>query len=303
MNKILCIEDEDEIRDDISEELSDAGYDVAQASDGRTGLAAILETSPDLVLCDVNMPDMDGFGLLTALRNNHPEHDDVPFIFLSALADRTDVIAGKRLGADDYLTKPVDFEMLLVTVESRLRQVNRMNERKEQQLIRLYRALAPADDDAGSAQTETAPANAPAMTIVAVADYEFDLREIRTALESRGHRVIEMNSGKQFIDSQSSLAPDVLLVSFNTLDVQAPLLVRLLRDAPYPKVLMIPPSMHGMDRLDDMPGFDAAIRWPCGPEDIEARVTELGQRGQKAPSRGPRTEMPEAAIRAVTRAS
>lgn len=221
MIRILCIEDETELREDIVEELGDAGYEVFEAANGRAGLEAILAHRPDLVLCDVNMPDMNGYELLTRLREAHVEFDEVPFVFLSALADRKDIIAGKKLGADDYLTKPVDFEMLLVTVESRLRQVVRINRRKEEQLVRLYRALSKSPESADDTpQAAAAAGNAEApMTVVAVVDAEFELSEIRTAVEASGHVVIEMNSGKQFLDSQASITPDLLLVSFNTADM------------------------------------------------------------------------------------
>ncbi|MEP4379772.1 MAG: response regulator [Alphaproteobacteria bacterium] len=273
MTKILCIEDEAELREDIVEELREAGYDMFEAANGRVGYDAIVAHKPDLVLCDVNMPDMNGYELLTKLRDAHAEYDDVPFVFLSALADRKDIIAGKKLGADDYLTKPVDFEMLLVTVESRLRQIVRINRHKEEQLVRLYRALSgtpePVDDPA-SAVIAGNP-----MTVVAVVDAEFDLSEIRMAVEAGGHMVIEMNSGKQFLDCQESITPDLLLVSFNTSDMQAPMMVRLLKNAAYPKVLMIPPSMSGMDRFDSLPGFDATVRWPCPADELQRRISAL----------------------------
>jgi len=273
MTKILCIEDEAELREDIVEELSDAGYDMVEAANGREGYDAIVAHQPDLVLCDVNMPDMNGYELLTKLRESHEEFDDVPFVFLSALADRKDIIAGKKLGADDYLTKPVDFEMLLVTVESRVRQIVRINRHKEEQLVRLYRALSEMPESQGETSSPAAPENP--MTVVAVVDAEFDLSEIRAAVETSGHNVIEMNSGKQFLDSHESITPDLLLVSFNTSDMQAPMMVRLLQDAAYPKVLLIPPSMADMDRLDSLPGFDATVRWPCPADELQRRIAEL----------------------------
>ena len=284
MTKILCIEDEAALREDIVEELKDAGYEMLEAANGRAGLDAILTQNPDLVLCDVNMPDMNGYELLTKLRDAHSEFDDVPFVFLSALADRKDIIAGKKLGADDYLTKPVDFEMLLVTVESRLRQITRINRHKEEQLVRLYRALSQSPDPADSAPEPDAVGaeDDVHMTVVAVVDAEFDLSEIRIAVEAGGHPVIQMNSGKQFLDSQESITPDLLLVSFNTADIQAPMMVRLLQNAVYPKVLMIPPSMADMDRVEGLPGFDAAIRWPCPAAELQQRIAEL-QPGSDAP--------------------
>jgi DNA-binding response OmpR family regulator len=149
MAKILCIEDEDDLRQDIVDELTEAGYDVIAADNGVDGLESIIADNPDLVLCDITMPRMDGHTLLSELRENYPSCADLPFVFLSALADRTDVIAGKQLGADDYLTKPIDFELLLATIDSRLRQVGRMNERKEEQMVKLFKALAAATPPTG----------------------------------------------------------------------------------------------------------------------------------------------------------
>ena len=147
MTTILCVEDEIELREDLAEELRFANYIVVEAGNGKEGLAAIKEHSPDLVLCDLNMPEMNGHELLQKLRNDHKATANMPFIFLTALASRTDVIKGKELGADDYLTKPVDIELLLATVESRLRQVERIDEinreelRKRDNEIRLAKSV------------------------------------------------------------------------------------------------------------------------------------------------------------------
>lgn len=129
MALILCIDDEEPLRRLITAELRDAGYQTLEAPDGRAGLAAIQAHEPDLVLCDVNMPLMNGYELLSELRDRHPHLAEAPFVFLSALADRRDVIAGKRLGADDYLTKPVDMEVLIATVQARLMQIERLARR------------------------------------------------------------------------------------------------------------------------------------------------------------------------------
>ncbi len=142
MAKILCIDDEDYIREDICEFLESVGHTLFQAGDGREGLEIILKLEPDIVFCDITMPNMDGFELLAELRKNHLEFADMPFIFLSALADRTDVLEGMKLGADDYLTKPIDFEMLANRVEASLRQVDRMNAKKDQQFVKLFNALS-----------------------------------------------------------------------------------------------------------------------------------------------------------------
>ena len=151
--RVLCIDDESEIRRDVADELQDAGYEILEASNGAEGLDVILRQKPDLVVCDITMPVLSGHDLLRKLRDEHPERADLPFIFLSALADKGHIIEGKRLGADDYLTKPIDFDLLLATVESRLNQVRRMAARKEEELVKVYRAaLFDGEEAAGDAE-------------------------------------------------------------------------------------------------------------------------------------------------------
>jgi DNA-binding NarL/FixJ family response regulator len=105
----------------LAEALTELGYTVELAPDGEIGLAKIIAERPDLVLCDVRMPRMSGFELLEKLSAAGPAFARVPFVFLTALEDRENELAGRRLGADDYLTKPVDFELLGVVLENRLR--------------------------------------------------------------------------------------------------------------------------------------------------------------------------------------
>jgi DNA-binding response OmpR family regulator len=125
--KILCIEDDRETAALIAEELVDRGYDVTVAHDGREGLAAILRTMPNLVLSDISMPAMSGFELLDSLVALSPRFSRMPFIFLTALTDRDNELKGRQLGADDYVTKPIDFEMLAAIIAARLAGVARMN--------------------------------------------------------------------------------------------------------------------------------------------------------------------------------
>src|SRR5690606_26672773 len=81
---------------------------------------------PDLILCDISMPGLDGFDVLRGAQAKGADYAAIPFVFLSALADPREVVAGKRLGADDYLVKPIDYDLLLATIEARLRQVTRI---------------------------------------------------------------------------------------------------------------------------------------------------------------------------------
>jgi DNA-binding response OmpR family regulator len=123
--QILCIEDDRETVALIVEELVDRGYDVAVAYDGREGLAATLRHEPDLVLADVSLPVMSGFEVLERLTATAPRFERMPFVFLTALADRDNELKGWRLGADDYVTKPVDFEVLAAVIAARLAHVAR----------------------------------------------------------------------------------------------------------------------------------------------------------------------------------
>ena len=123
--KILCIEDDRETAALIAEELVDRGYDVVLARDGHEGLAAILGNTPDLVLCDISMPVMSGFELLDRLTALAPRFSKMPFVFLTALTDRDSELKGRQLGADDYVTKPIDFDVLATIITARLAGVAR----------------------------------------------------------------------------------------------------------------------------------------------------------------------------------
>jgi DNA-binding NarL/FixJ family response regulator len=122
---ILCIEDDKETAALIAEELVDRGYFVTLAHDGREGLATILKTMPDLVLSDISMPVMSGFEVLERLIGLAPRFEKMPFVFLTALTDRDNELKGRRLGADDYVTKPIDFEVLETIIAARLAGVAR----------------------------------------------------------------------------------------------------------------------------------------------------------------------------------
>jgi len=123
--RILCVEDDRETAALIVEELVERGYAVSVAYDGHAGLAAILKDAPDLVLCDINMPLMSGFELLERLVALAPRFSRMPFVFLTALADRDSELKGRRLGADDYVTKPIDFDLLATIITARLAGVAR----------------------------------------------------------------------------------------------------------------------------------------------------------------------------------
>jgi len=119
MKKILVIEDEPEMRRNLLTILKLEKFQPSGAADGRAGLAAIKNDKPDLILCDVMMPELDGPGVLEALRQDESTAA-IPFIFLTAKGEKEDLRNGMKLGADDYLTKPVARLELLEAIHARL---------------------------------------------------------------------------------------------------------------------------------------------------------------------------------------
>jgi len=138
--QVLCIEDEEDFRTSLVDFLKSEGYAPMEAKNGREGLQVITENKPHLVLCDVSMPEMTGFQLLTELRAFHPQHAHVPFIFLTALGQKKDLMTGHMLGADDYILKPVDFDVLAVTIRARLEQSERQRKHIDNEM-NVFRSL------------------------------------------------------------------------------------------------------------------------------------------------------------------
>jgi DNA-binding response OmpR family regulator len=118
--KILIIEDNDGIRENVAEILEMANYTVYKADNGKFGVEMALRYLPDIILCDIMMPELDGYGVLYIL-NKNAETSTIPFIFLTAKADHSDLRKGMEMGADDYLTKPFDDMELLNAIDIRLR--------------------------------------------------------------------------------------------------------------------------------------------------------------------------------------
>ena len=127
MKKILIIEDNLEVRENLAEILQLSGYEVITAENGVIGVEKALTLKPDLILCDVMMPELDGFGVLHIL-DKKPATTDIPFIFLTAKAEKTDFRKGMNLGADDYITKPFDDVELLEAIEMRLKKSDKIRQ-------------------------------------------------------------------------------------------------------------------------------------------------------------------------------
>jgi DNA-binding NarL/FixJ family response regulator len=126
--KILVIEDQAPMRRNVALLLEMEGFTVVTAENGAAGVAVAKKERPDLVLCDVTMPEMDGYGVVQALRAEK-DFATTPFIFLSAKGDKADLRLGMNFGADDYLTKPIIREDLLAAVHARLERAEAVAER------------------------------------------------------------------------------------------------------------------------------------------------------------------------------
>jgi len=123
MKKILIIDDNTDIRENIAEILELAGYKSITAEDGKAGLETAIKETPDLIICDIIMPQLDGYGVLHLLKKNKAMQQ-IPFIFLTAKSERPDLRKGMEMGADDFITKPFEEVELLAAVETRLKKAD-----------------------------------------------------------------------------------------------------------------------------------------------------------------------------------
>lgn len=127
MKKILVVEDNPDVRENLAEILMLSGYQAITAENGKIGVEKAQKESPDLILCDIMMPELDGYGVLHIL-SHHQQTADIPFIFLTAKAEKEDFRRGMSLGADDYIVKPFDDVALLQTIEARLLKSERLRQ-------------------------------------------------------------------------------------------------------------------------------------------------------------------------------
>jgi CheY-like chemotaxis protein/anti-sigma regulatory factor (Ser/Thr protein kinase) len=141
MPKILVIEDEPMVRESVLDLLRLEDFEVCGAENGLVGLSMARQERPDLIICDVMMPELDGFQVLTALQEDHTTAT-IPFIFLTAKSDPTDLRQGMELGADDFLTKPFSYDELLRSIETRLFKRTLIDNQSELKLRELRKNLA-----------------------------------------------------------------------------------------------------------------------------------------------------------------
>nr|WP_294554212.1 response regulator transcription factor [uncultured Rhodopila sp.] len=193
---VLCVDDDRETAGLIAEELVDRGFRVSIACDGEEGFQAILTTQPDIALVDVTMPVLSGFDLLERLVSLAPRFSSMPFLYLTALSDRANELKGRQLGADDYITKPVDFEILTAIIKARLARVPRG-------------AIWPAAVDLTEREVETLTWAARGKTSSEIAiilgltkrtvDFHIDNARLKLNATSRIHAAVKAAAG-QLID-------------------------------------------------------------------------------------------------------
>jgi len=147
--KILCVEDESEIRENIAEILRDEGFEVLEAANGKQGFEVFMQQKPDLIISDIMMPELDGYGLLKMIRESkNVRNNTVPFIFLTALGQKDDIIKGVNLSANDYLVKPIDFDMMIAKVREKTGnfiKVQEVHERNVKNLKSQVAMVLPSD--------------------------------------------------------------------------------------------------------------------------------------------------------------
>ncbi len=236
--RIAVVEDEADIRDLIVEELEDEGYEVGTAENGQAGIAMIQRFKPHLVLSDITMPVLDGYGMLEQLRELK-HFGSTPIVFLSALADRRHIIQGKKLGVDDYVTKPIDFEYLLATIEARLREVERMTREKEDQMVKLYNSFMSKPE----VEARVKPA-------LIVAQEWQDMEPIENSLKKLGVPFVTHHRGSRLDDYLSQKAYSAIFVTQHTNDLSASEALaksEMFKETKIPKYLLIEDSKAPQD--------------------------------------------------------
>ncbi|HHK73860.1 MAG TPA: response regulator [Rhizobiales bacterium] len=268
---VLCIEDEAPLREIIVEELEDEGYDVLEAGNGREGLEMILRHHPDIVVSDITMPQMNGHELLLELRQNHPKFAELPFLFLSALADKSQVIEGLELGADDYLTKPIDYDMLLAKVKAGLRQSERVAEKQQRDQVKLFKALT---NDASEAEAPLPKMSPRYVALVGASDK--GLFDIQRLLEELGHKVSVFTSGSAYLRKvrTDGLKAHLTMLWVQTDDMQGPMIVRTTQNRYGAYVLVIPDTLSENMHNVRPNGVDEVIGLPMSEDELVRKIAQ-----------------------------
>lgn len=200
MATILVIEDEEMLLENLSFHLSLEDYDVLSANNGQIGVNLAYENKPDLIICDINMPIMDGYEVLKFIRNN-PETMSIPFIFLTARGDKSDYRLGMELGADDFISKPYTDVEILNAVRTRLKKHGQIQQAHKSELDQLRKNIA---------STLPHELKTPLSVILAYSEMlgksfkemeESEISEMIEAINSSGKRLLRMFNNYTFYTS------------------------------------------------------------------------------------------------------
>jgi DNA-binding response OmpR family regulator/DNA-binding CsgD family transcriptional regulator len=199
MAKILIIEDTFELRESIADALRLEGYDVILAIDGESGIKLAWECMPDLILCDILMPGMDGYDVLQALKTNFGQLP-FPFIFITALSERKNFREGMELGADDYLVKPFTIYELLKAINIRLKKHQSIEKRIKAQIVKIENDLSTRIAELnGQIESQGNVIKEISATNDQIAR---KLKENQTQLMQEALRTIEINVTMQYLSKQ-----------------------------------------------------------------------------------------------------
>lgn len=150
--KVLCVEDEIDIRESIAEVIRDEGYEVLEAEDAEQGYETFLKEEPNIIISDIKMPGMSGFDFLKKVRSSDKKiGKNIPFIFLTALSNKKDIIEGTKLSANDYLIKPVDFDILIAKIKEKVstsQQIEQNHQEDIENILSQLSSLLPNDFNA-----------------------------------------------------------------------------------------------------------------------------------------------------------
>jgi CRP-like cAMP-binding protein len=205
MTKILLVEDNTEIRENTGEILELANFEVTSAANGKEGYEKALQIIPDLIICDIMMPVLDGYGLLHLINKNE-QLKGIPFIFLTAKTERNDFRKGMEMGADDYITKPFNDVELLNAIESRLKKINFQKEQAGK--------LQTLDEFFDEIKHENALENLKDSTKI----NHFKKKQRIYAEGNHPHSVYYLNSGKIRTYKVNELGKELTIGLYNTGD-------------------------------------------------------------------------------------
>ena len=203
MKGILIIEDDPSVRENLQDLLKAEGYIVVVASNGVHGLQLAQTQRPDLIICDIMMPELDGYGVLARLRANF-NLSTIPFIFLTAKADKPDLRQGMIMGADDYVTKPFTRTELLEAIQSQLQ--------KQANIAHYYKSELYETMDNYNSTTSSKKFNSAGAKILIVDDERAALHMLKRNLIGMGFEVYTAENGIQALKVLRHKAPDLMVL-------------------------------------------------------------------------------------------